>query len=328
MQRLTSALMLILLSGGLLVWVWKKNIADKRWLVFAVSLFMTADLGVFFVSNLAEFDPRITRYSKDFLNFFPKKPEPPRVYDGTVLPNVSMPAHLSFLCGNTGNVLLRFNRFLTKAQGLPESVSMGNIFLRRTDPVFRMLGFDYRVVSGKEIFQGTPVLARNTEGYCLTAHPWASPRAFLATAPRACKTPDEAFDYIFDEKADLLNAPAVENGDTPLPTANPLVPGERVDFKSYSINRVELAVDAAQPRLLVLDEMYYKDWVVRINGVVAPILPSNYIFRGVLVPPGKSTVVFSYESAAFKRGLCISGISIFAVGTCFLLFWRKQKRNK
>lgn len=47
-----------------------------------------------------------------------------------------------------------------------------------------------------------------------------------------------------------------------------------------------------------------------IDGSPATILLTNHAIRGVLVPTGRSTLVFRYQSRAFAVGVAAMGVSL------------------
>jgi uncharacterized membrane protein YfhO len=75
--------------------------------------------------------------------------------------------------------------------------------------------------------------------------------------------------------------------------------------------RIEAETDA--PALLMLNDSDYPGWVAHVNGAPAPILRADYLFRGVVLPTGKSTVDFDYEPGSFRLGAGISALSLIAV---------------
>ncbi len=68
------------------------------------------------------------------------------------------------------------------------------------------------------------------------------------------------------------------------------LPAEAV---TWSPNRV--TVQAEGPGLLVLSEIAYPGWRVRVDGAPAALLHPAGLLRGVLLPPGRHTVEFSYS---------------------------------
>jgi hypothetical protein len=74
----------------------------------------------------------------------------------------------------------------------------------------------------------------------------------------------------------------------------------------YSGNSVRVNFDSVSPGLLVLLDSYYAGWEAFIGGVKSEIIRTNYMFRGVLVPAGKHTVVFTYKPLSFRTGVAVS----------------------
>jgi uncharacterized membrane protein YfhO len=65
---------------------------------------------------------------------------------------------------------------------------------------------------------------------------------------------------------------------------------------------------------------------VSVNGKLASILQADYLFRGVIVPAGRTTVDFDYAPASFRLGASISAASLVVL--IILLFsrsiWRRN----
>jgi len=83
-----------------------------------------------------------------------------------------------------------------------------------------------------------------------------------------------------------------------------------VTIEHYSAHRIELEVDAKENALLFASEVWYPAWHALVDGKEVPILRTNYLFRGIELPGGKHKVVFYYRSAAFRKGLILSLISL------------------
>ena len=60
---------------------------------------------------------------------------------------------------------------------------------------------------------------------------------------------------------------------------------------------------------MVLSDVFYPGWQAHIDGKPAHIFQTNYIFRGVQLPPGEHTVTFSFRPLSFAIGCGISGAS-------------------
>src|SRR5579884_199719 len=80
-------------------------------------------------------------------------------------------------------------------------------------------------------------------------------------------------------------------------TANAGKPCGTIHVKDFSANRlvVETEVADSGPAWLVYADSFHKGWRCRVNGTAVPIRPANHAFKGVLVQPGKSEVVFQFN---------------------------------
>jgi uncharacterized membrane protein YfhO len=71
----------------------------------------------------------------------------------------------------------------------------------------------------------------------------------------------------------------------------------------------------ASPATLILADTFYPGWQATVDGVPAPILRANLLFRGLALAPGRHEIVFSYHPAAWRLGAAISLIALAALGT-------------
>ena len=61
---------------------------------------------------------------------------------------------------------------------------------------------------------------------------------------------------------------------------------------------------------LVLADTFYPGWKARVDGVDAPIVRADAMFRAVGVPAGARQVVFVYAPASVRSGLMVSAASL------------------
>jgi hypothetical protein len=93
----------------------------------------------------------------------------------------------------------------------------------------------------------------------------------------------------------------------------------------YTPQRVRVEASASGPAVLMLNDTNYPGWHAYVNGKLAPIIRADYLFRGVIVPGGTSTVEFVYEPASFRIG---GGISIAAFMVALVIAvgsWRRRR---
>jgi len=65
-----------------------------------------------------------------------------------------------------------------------------------------------------------------------------------------------------------------------------------------------------QPSFLVLGDFYFPGWTAVVNGRPVPILRTNYVQRGILLPAGQNFVRFAFRPSSLYAGI---GISVFGM---------------
>jgi hypothetical protein len=90
----------------------------------------------------------------------------------------------------------------------------------------------------------------------------------------------------------------------------------------YRPNRVEMVVSAENPALLVLTDAAYPGWQVTLDGAPAPVETVNGLFRGVFVPTGTTTVIFTLSDAPVRRAALVTLVAALL----WVMIWRWSKR--
>lgn len=86
---------------------------------------------------------------------------------------------------------------------------------------------------------------------------------------------------------------------------------------------VRLTVTSSTEGLLVLADPYYPQWRATVNGRSTKVLPVDLALRGVRVPAGTSTVVFSYQDRALQTGVASAGLTSVAL----VALWLYRRRR-
>ncbi len=86
-------------------------------------------------------------------------------------------------------------------------------------------------------------------------------------------------------------------------------PDAKVQIMKIAKSSMEIQVETANPAFLVVSDVYYPGWTAKINNSFTRIYRSNYLFRGLLVPAGSSTVQMEYRPTSFRLGLVITSAS-------------------
>ncbi|MBV9126242.1 MAG: YfhO family protein, partial [Planctomycetes bacterium] len=77
----------------------------------------------------------------------------------------------------------------------------------------------------------------------------------------------------------------------------------------YKPDHVAVQARAPGGGFLVLGDSFYPGWKATVDGQPARMYLTDYVLRGVLVPPGDHLVEFRFRPAMFYLGLCLSGLS-------------------
>jgi len=100
-----------------------------------------------------------------------------------------------------------------------------------------------------------------------------------------------------------------------------------VKITKYGINKIELEADTDREAILWLSEIWYPAWKATVNGEKAEIHRADYSFRAVVVPAGKSKVVFKFDSAYFNAGALISLLTLIAAIAYLTFMFVKRRRH-
>lgn len=93
-------------------------------------------------------------------------------------------------------------------------------------------------------------------------------------------------------------------------------------------NKLRLTTAAESARLLVLSEIWAPGWHAQIDGRPAPILRTNYLFRGIVVPAGRHEVRLVYRPSSLLWGAAISGLAALVIGGLFLTQSRATNKHR
>jgi uncharacterized membrane protein YfhO len=83
------------------------------------------------------------------------------------------------------------------------------------------------------------------------------------------------------------------------------------NITAYTPNTVTISSRTDTKQVLFLSDTYDPNWIATIDGKPTQVFNMNYAFRGVVVPQGDHTVIFSYHSKPFITGIYISIATVF-----------------
>jgi hypothetical protein len=79
----------------------------------------------------------------------------------------------------------------------------------------------------------------------------------------------------------------------------------------YEPERVLIHVEENTEGLLILTDAYYPGWQATIDGQPTPIVQTDVLFRGVIVPPGNHEVEFVFQPGTFRIGFTVTVAGLF-----------------
>jgi Bacterial membrane protein YfhO len=151
-------------------------------------------------------------------------------------------------------------------------------------------------------------IARSDEGVEVYEVRDPLPRAFVVGTAVYAASETEALRFLTASEFDAANQAAVGVPDLRLPEDARSSTNVRVVDRRNTL--LELHASLASPGLLVVSEGYYPGWQAEVDGVAAPIVPTNGMMRGVVLHAGEHRIVFRFRSRAIAAGFLLSGLAI------------------
>jgi uncharacterized membrane protein YfhO len=82
---------------------------------------------------------------------------------------------------------------------------------------------------------------------------------------------------------------------------------------------LRLSVNTPSDGLLVVTDAYAPLWKARVDGIPAPVVKADVMFRGIPVPAGNHTVEMRYDTHAMNWGLWLSLLAWLTTAGWFLV---------
>ncbi len=166
-------------------------------------------------------------------------------------------------------------------------------------PVLNMLNTKYLIMPDQQTGQATVQQNSNALGAC-----------WFVKGIRYEKGPAEVMDAltyfnpkdsaVVEEKYRGAITAAIAGGNT---TSNVTDSSASIVLINNDNDQANYSSSASVKQFAVFSEIFYDaGWVAMIDGKEAPIVQTNYVLRGLVVPAGKHEIVFSFKPASFYTG--------------------------
>jgi uncharacterized membrane protein YfhO len=117
-------------------------------------------------------------------------------------------------------------------------------------------------------------------------------------------------------------APADESGGlSPTPIARQ---SASATYESSGPQAARIPVNTTSRSVVLIRNAYDPGWHATVDGRPARIWPADYLVQGVIVPPGRHTVVLRYGDDTIGFGLLGSGLAVAALVAMAYAFRRRE----
>ena len=144
-----------------------------------------------------------------------------------------------------------------------------------------------------------------------------TPRAYLSRRPESFAAPMPMLTLL--EREEFLDG-TVDGIESPGPSLPPSPADAYATLVDYRPETVRVEVETPQAAVLILTDAYEPGWTARIDGGEdLKIFRANGLVRAVMVPPGRSQVLFHYETPWLRFGAWCSGLGLLLTVLLFVL---------
>ncbi|HEV2883885.1 MAG TPA: YfhO family protein, partial [Pyrinomonadaceae bacterium] len=173
-------------------------------------------------------------------------------------------------------------------------------------------------------------LVHEVDGVQIIRNLRALPRAWLVAEAEAVDG-EEALRRISGESQrpfDPRRTALIEVASDQLPNlpGGSLTTESNARIVSYEPNRMSIETSATTPTVLIVSEMFYAGWEATVDGQVVPVLRTDYLLRGVALPPGRHQVEMRYTAPAARTGAIISLSTLALLGGLAIYSRRRSKQ--
>tara|TARA_B100001123_G_scaffold446014_1_gene599152 strand:+ start:1085 stop:3463 length:2379 start_codon:yes stop_codon:yes gene_type:complete len=149
------------------------------------------------------------------------------------------------------------------------------------------------------------------------------PKAWFVDNTLSAKDMSESLDIILERDFNPRNTAVVQGFDM-----NSGLAVGSVKVTEYSENRITLETQSEGDGFLVLSENYYgPGWKASIGGVETKIYRTNHLLRGVNVPSGNHTIMFTADHSTFRTARLISLLGIVLTLTAIGVLYCSDLRS-
>ena len=237
----------------------------------------------------------------EIIEFLEEQPKPFRITsvdDRIMPPNVSSFYGIESIAGYDPLYNSRYEKFIaamergepniTAPYGFNRIITPKNI----SSPLFRLLGVRF-VLSLSDI--SNPGFRKVMQEGQTRVYEYMDilPRIRLLENVLLVKDEKKIIEMLYSPLFQLVSDGIVE--DELRIERGALSAAEKAVITQYSGTRIDISVSTDKRRMLFVGNMFHQNWKTYVDGVKTPVVRVDYIFMGIVIPPGTHTVQVRYE---------------------------------
>ncbi len=359
---LTHASLLAIVLAGL-IWTARRSPRDRRVLQMAAVAITAIDLAVAqqhlldfapaalwskpieFAERHPDFSARVYRQASLIPPSFEKMRSEHRYAEAitlereTLSPKYPLPLHIRAMPAAQSVAGADFNQLIDAARLYTRRMSRHNL---PEAAVLDMLNVQVCVV-GERDRDAVDHPRQIAEGIFLGERPTVMPRAWIvhqvdvrppfdSRSERGTREMTREMLFPDNKPRDWRKVAVVETAEAvslPAADAVPAAPGETCTIERDEPLMVEIRARLTTPGLVVLADQFFPGWELTVEtdgqSRTQPILRTNRVLRGVVLPPGEHLLVYRYRPRSFYAGAILSAAACVGVGLAVLARWRRQR---
>jgi hypothetical protein len=130
---------------------------------------------------------------------------------------------------------------------------------------------------------------------------------------------DRVLSLTFDSSKEAL---AEADGGVPLPSTG--TGNGTASYSETSPQSAEILVHTSAAGLVLIRNVFDRNWRATVDGRSAPVLRTDFVLQGGLVPAGTHRIELRYDDPGIRLGLAISATA-WAIGLALILWLRTRR---
>lgn len=103
--------------------------------------------------------------------------------------------------------------------------------------------------------------------------------------------------------------------------------GGTATYEARGMQAARVVVDAPSSSIVLVRNVYERNWHATVDGQPAPLFPADYLLQGVPVPAGRHVIDLSYDDATVGYGLLGSALALSLLFAPLVLVGVRRRRK-